>query len=101
MPVHLFARVELKEGALKLLRPDAKWFDTHLGKKAGDAHYVKHYAEGEQDWLYLTDSTRQVRAFLRKCVKHPEAFAGDMVFTKASDSQELPPAPPPADTGKK
>jgi len=101
MPVHLFSKAELKDGTLKLFNPNVKWFDAYLAKNPCAAHCIKQYAEGEEGWLYLTDSTKQVRALLRKCAKHPEAFVGDMVFTKASDSQELPPAPTAKEEEKK
>ena len=101
MPVHLFARVEVNDGKIKLYPPDAKWFDAQFEKRPNAAHHVKQYAKGEQGWIYLSDSTKQVRAFIKKCAKHPEAFAGDMVLTKVSDSQDLPAAPPTADAENK
>ncbi len=100
MPVHLFAKVELKEGSFRLLLPSMEWFDSYLNRRPCAIRHVKLYEKGEQGWLYLTDSTKQVRAFIKKCARHPEAFVGDMTFTKISDSQELPPAPPPADPEK-
>jgi hypothetical protein len=101
MPVHLFARVELDQHTLKLQSAKAEWFDAHLSKRPWAAHHIKQYAKGEQGWIYLTDSTKKVRSFLKKCAKCPEAFSEALILTKASDSQELPPAPPPADSEKK
>ena len=94
MPVHLFAKVEVAENAVKLFFPEAKWFDAHLTRQPDAIHHIKQYAQGDEGWMYLTDGTKRVRAFIKSCAKHPEAFAEKMVLTKISDSQDLPPEAP-------
>ncbi len=98
MPVHLFAKVEFAEGALRLFLPNAKWVETRLDQRPSVIHHIKAYAKGEEGWIYLTDGTRQVRSFLKKCATSPEAFVEDKELTlgKVSDSQDLPPAKPEA-----
>ncbi len=94
MPVHLFAKVEVTENTVKLFFPDGKWFDARLTQRPNAIHHIKQYAKGEEGWMYLTDGTKQVRAFIRSCAKHPEAFVEKMTLVKVSDSQDLPPEAP-------
>jgi hypothetical protein len=91
MPVHLFAKIEVKKDRLALYFPDPEWFDRHLSERPSAIHHIKEYPKGEKGWIYLTEKTRKVRAFLKKCVKRPEAFVETMVLTKVSDSQAPPP----------
>ena len=94
MPVHLFSKIEVKEGTIRLFFPDAKWFDAFLSQRPGAIHHIKQYAPGEEGWIYLTDGNKRVRSFIKSCAKHPEAFVEKMILTKVSDSQDLPPEAP-------
>ena len=96
MPMHVFAKVEVSEQSIKLFFPNAKWFESRLDRHPSAIHHIKRYEKGGEGWIYLTDGTKQVRSFLKKCAKSPEAFVEDINLKRISNSQELPPEKPAA-----
>jgi len=98
MSVHLFAKLELGDTTLKLSLPDPEWFDKRLADRPSAMAHLKQYAGSSKGWIYLTDSTKHVRSFLKSCLKKPGVLVEVPALFKVLNTQELPPqASPPAD----
>ncbi len=82
---HFFARIEIVDkDHVRVATPDPKWFSDYL-----KAHpkAVRHEIQpsGQNESVTLTGSTRQVRKFLKKHLKHGDAMFAepDEVIRKA------------------